>query len=61
MLTLKINLKVKKLVSLNPDKYEMVDMEKAINNYGDYCHYYGHADIINPKMKSFQEWLETEI
>lgn len=60
-----INYYVKKLVSLNPDRYDYIEKSKAISGY------YMYLQSILEQMKelldiqdipkTFQEWLETEI
>lgn len=52
---------LKKLVSLNPDRYEQRPLNRLIKDYGAYREYCGRADIINPPIKTFKEWLATEI
>jgi hypothetical protein len=52
---------LKKLVSLNPDRYEQRPLNRLIKDYGAYREYCGRADIINPPIKTFSQWLATEI
>jgi len=54
---------VEKLVSLNPDQYEWRELHETLLAYRDYCFaccgqaWYTEAD----QLKTFQEWLTTEI
>jgi len=53
-----INLYVKKLWSLDPDEYKYIPLDMAIMYYSRYL-YTAHATRRN--IKSFEEWLDTEI
>jgi len=55
---------VKKIWSLNPSKYKCIGIKKAIKLYEEYI----SASILSSKrngyeltIKSFQDWLLTEI
>jgi hypothetical protein len=51
-----MNLYVKKLVSLNPDRYEFIEFNEAKYNY------YQYAILIKDGYtKTFKEWCDTEI
>jgi len=50
---------VRKLVSLNPDRYEKISLKKAIKEYARYCN--NARDDNRPDYKTFDNWLETEI
>ena len=52
---------VKKLVSLNPDRFEKIDAYDALSKYVEYMMEYVKIDFDIKEMKSFKEWLETEI
>ena len=61
---------VRKLVSLNPDEYEDVELEDALFNYEVYIHTFTlqymrdslkNSEINPGDPKSFKMWLETEI
>ncbi len=45
---------VRKLASLNPDKFDYIKLEDAINRHYEYTHTHGGT-------KTMKEWLETEI
>lgn len=54
-----MTLYVKKLYSLNPDKYKYIRIETATDNYSRYvanCIDTGHNE-----WKTFEQWLKTEI
>lgn len=57
---------VKKLVSLNPDRRIVIKLEKALKDYSYYCYLFGQSRAnlgqgnLRP-MKSFDNWLKTEI
>jgi len=59
-------LKIKKLVSLNPDRKQTIELGKLIPEYGYYCYLFGKSgvnigiDNLRP-MKTFEDWLATEI
>lgn len=56
------NIYVKKLWSLNPDEYHFITLEEAIEKYKIYCiSCIKYADMTTNQVKSFQEWLATEI
>jgi len=46
-----------KLVSLNPERYELIPAKKA---YFQYVEYLGLFDNMT-EAKSFEQWLKTEI
>ena len=48
-----ITLFVKKIVSLSPDLFDFVELDKAIESYDFYVHSGG--------VKGFEEWCATEI
>ena len=53
---------VRKLVSLNPDRYEKISLKKAIRMYARYCYIFGKAETqYRNDLKTFEQWLETEI
>jgi len=53
---------VKKLVSLNPDKYEDMDIEVAKVRYIDYVQSCIKSQFEKNRIpKTWQEWLDTEI
>ena len=60
-----MNLYVKKLTSLNPDRHKKMELWKAISQYEDYIRNYVTAPYTSNKsnvdFKSFKEWLKTEI
>ena len=55
---------VKKIWSLNPTKYKYVELSKA---QAEYTGWYTYVSLNNPyyhevmKLKTFEEWLKTEI
>lgn len=57
----------KKLVSLNPKKWEMINTNKAVADYTRYLKlfvndkYWGGAERSLLEAKTFKEWLRTEI
>lgn len=58
-----MKLYTKKLISLNPDEYRYITLDEALQ---DYHVYIGHCinnidDLTAQDVKSFDEWLETEI
>lgn len=48
---------VKKIYSLSPDEYKYIPLDFAILHYGKYLHNAQYFKYI----KSFEEWLDTEI
>lgn len=57
-----ITLYVKKIVSLNPKRYEYIELKKATHHYQQYvsmCLY--HNKNCKTILKTFKEWLTTEI
>lgn len=56
---------IEKLVSLNPDKYEWRELHETLEAYRDYCFYCAKDEtgyITQPdQLKTFGEWLTTEI
>lgn len=52
---------VSKLVSLNPDRFEMIPMELAKSRYIDYVHSCKKTDMKANQIKDFNVWLLTEI
>lgn len=62
---------VKKLVSLSPVRYEEIEIGHALIRYASYIQsiaiietepkMYGHGKTEPEDIKSFTEWLETEI
>ena len=63
---LPLRLGLRKLVSLNPDRKQLIEMKKLIGGYGYYCYCFGQsrANIGIGKLrrlKTFEEWLNTEI
>ncbi len=54
---------VKKLVSLSPDKYEYRLLSWAIDRYAVYVNDCAQSAYPNVRqsVKSFQQWLATEI
>ncbi len=51
-----IQLYVKKLTSVSPDKYEYITFDNAISLYNEYLGYHFESE-----QKQFTEWLNTEI
>jgi hypothetical protein len=51
-------MKLKKLVSLNPNKYSSVDVDALIETYALYILGCIHAQLT---PKKFSQWLDTEI
>lgn len=55
---------IKKLWSLNPDKYKFVEVTKANGQYREYVQSWVKSKIQfggDYPLKSFEEWAETEI
>ena len=56
---------VKKLVSLNPRRYEFISIVRAMESYQNYVNNFSHSVAhkwSEPKeLKDFQEYLTTEI
>lgn len=50
---------VEKIVNLNPDKYEWKDFYKMLDGYSRYCYEVGTFNGYG--LKTFKEWLDTEI
>lgn len=50
---------VKKIVSLNPIKYDFVSLEWAMESWGQYLLKVGEDK--NATAKGFRQWLKTEI
>lgn len=52
-----------KLCSLNPDKYETITAENALDGYTDYLANFSSSlsDISLRQAKTFSQWLDTEI
>ena len=59
------NIYVKKLWSLNPDEFKLITLDEAIEKYKIYIvcvtKYVLRDSTHVYNIKSFQEWLETEI
>ena len=54
--------RVEKIVSLNPDKCDWFDFYEMLNAYASYCYQCGARDYISlSEVKTFKEWLDTEI
>ena len=51
-------MKLTKLVSLNPDRYEELDVDKLIEQFGAYCRVSG---MQGTPTKSFEDWRLGEI
>lgn len=52
---------LQKLVSLNPDKFEYIPMEEAIDKYSTYIKHCLESDFNIYTIKSLAQWLTTEI
>ena len=54
--------KVRKIVSVNPDKYEWKEFYKMLDNYAIYCYSCGESHYVDvTQIKTFKAWLDTEI
>ena len=51
---------VKKIVSLNPDKFGFISLQGALEKYSKYL-FTIHDDRKRESAKSFRQWLKTEI
>jgi hypothetical protein len=56
---------VQKLWSLNPEKFKWITIDKALKDYADYINavriYSKNEELETLSLKTFKEWLETEI
>ena len=52
---------VKKLVSLNPDRYENIEFDQALKDYAEWCFFLGHNGNSINELKTFISWLDSEI
>lgn len=52
---------VSKLVSLNPDRFEMIPIEIAKARYIDYVHACRKTEMKASEIKDFNIWLLTEV
>ncbi len=50
-----------KLVSLNPDRYKDIRQDQALTEYASYIQSVLDAYGDLSTLKSFKQWLETEI
>ena len=57
--------RVEKIVSLNPDRYEWKGFYEMLDAYREYCFYGAKSEIMKysqpDQLKTFKEWLDTEI
>ena len=56
----KLNLLVKKIVSLDPDRFDYIEVGEAIRGYKSYIASVVKSPYAN-EAKGFTEWLGTEI
>ena len=56
-------IKVKKIWSLNPTKYKLINLDEASGKYAEYISHCieNHLKEKDFIIKSFVDWLETEI
>lgn len=53
---------VRKITSRNPSVYKFIKVEDAIRGYGLYCWNWGNDGTkLFREIKSYKEWLRTEI
>lgn len=53
-------IKIKKIWSLNPTKYKTITLKEASKNYSEYVNHMVKKHK-GENIKSFIQWLETEI
>ena len=51
-------MKIKKIVSLSPEKYEEKDILEMSKEYLEYLE---RSKKLKPEPKTFEDWLKTEI
>lgn len=54
---------IKKLYSLNPTRYTTIQLTKALEDYHLYCESFMNSQLRREtdKLKTFKQWLLTEI
>lgn len=60
----KVQIYVRKIWSRDPVKYKFIKLEEAIQKYAEYAYYCHQDEEFGDRfndIKTFKEWLKTEI